>query len=88
MTFRKEKGRYKGVTSDGSVVKFEDDKEMLACAELRDSLLVLVGREPENAALFMQSSECRVQSEAPQSKNVLIRIDTEAEYVGKEKAFA
>lgn len=88
MTFIKEKGRHEAVTSDGKIIHFEDAAEMKACAELRDSLLVLVGREPENAALFMQSSECRVQSEAPQSKNVLIRIDTEAEYVGKEKAFA
>ena len=62
MTFRKEKGRHEAVTSDGKIIHFEDAAEMLACAELRDSLLVLVGREPENAALFMQSSECRVQS--------------------------
>lgn len=88
MTFIKEKGRHEAVTSDGKIIHFEDAAEMKACAELRDSLLVLVGREPENAALFMQSSECKVQSEAPQAKNVLIRIDAEAEYVGKEKAFA
>ena len=87
MTFRKEKGRHEAVTSDGKIIHFEDAAEMLACAELRDSLLVLVGREPESAALFMQSSPVGASIARP-NKTVIIRIDTETEYVGKEKAFA
>lgn len=84
MTFRKEKGRYEGVTSDDRVVKFEDGEEMIACAELRDSLLMLLGREPENVALYSPVDErC---SPLQIKKTVRIKIDTDVEFI--EKALA
>ena len=98
MIFRKEKGRYEGVTSGGQVVPFDSGAEMLACAELRSELLRLVGREPEEQISLMQNAKCKVQREeetAPKKKRVRIRIDSEVEYIGnsefawqKEKAFA
>ena len=84
MMFRKEKGRYEGVTSDGKIVKFEDGSEMCACAKLRDSLLMLLGREPENAALYAPVDErCSPQQI---KKTVRICIDTDVEFI--EKALA
>ena len=84
MTFIKEKGRHEAVTSDGKVIKFEDGKEMLACAKLRDSLLVLVGREPENVGMYAPVDE--QYSPLQTIKNVRICIDTDVEFI--EKALA
>ena len=88
MIFRKEKGRYEGVTSDGKIVPFENGAEMVACAELRAELLRLVGRESEGV-------ECRAQVKAnnpsvsradsslctKEPKKVRFTIDSETEYL-------
>lgn len=84
MTFRKEKGRHEAVTSDGKIIHFEDAAEMKACAELRDSLLVLVGREPENVGMYAPADErC---SPLRVKKNIRISIDTDVEFIGKALA--
>ena len=84
MIFSKEKGRHEAVTSDGKIIHFEDAAEMLACAELRDSWLMLLGREPENAALYAPVDErCSPQHI---KKTVRIKIDTDVEFI--EKALA
>lgn len=84
MTFIKEKGRHEAVTSDGKIIHFEDAAEMKACAELRDSLLVLVGREPENVSMYAPADE--QYSPLQTIKNVRICIDTDVEFI--EKALA
>ncbi len=69
MRYRKnEKCRYEGITEKGRIVQFEDEAEMLACAELRRELNAIVGRsEPMELddsvrELFLPKEERAVES--------------------------
>ena len=76
MTYRRnEKGRYEAVTAEGHVISFESGEEMVACAELRQELFRLVGREPEKDG-SMQYAERRIQSDVVVSspKKIKLRI--------------
>ena len=63
MLYRKnEKGRYEAVTDRGDIISFEDAGEMIAFAELRETLHRLIGREEQQSAdCKMQNAECRVR---------------------------
>lgn len=59
---RNEKGRFEAVTDNGDIIAFEDASEMIAFAELRETLHRLVGRKQQQSAeCRMQDAECRVR---------------------------
>lgn len=54
MIYRKnEKGRYEAVTDKGEVISFEDEAEMFVFVKMRNEVLALVGREPEDPGIAL-----------------------------------
>lgn len=90
MNYRIEEGRYEGILPDGRIILFEGTDEMLACAEMIDEIMELVGRPRTNMnkiGKILNLSQ-PVKRKKMKRKKVRIRIDPDVEYLGNEKALA
>lgn len=99
MKFKKVRGVYYGIASNGQIVKFYNKAEMLACARERIEILKLVGNKSEAQACADSLGQCIRRGSVfkmngmkvilrPKKKIVRITIDPDVEYVGIKKALA
>lgn len=90
MNYRLKEGRCEGILPDGRIITFEGTDEMLACAEMMDEILELIGRPRTNMNKIEKILNLSqpVKRKKLKKKKVRIRIDPDVEYLGNKKALA